>query len=128
MQDQDKTRQRQKENSTLFGFFSIFSGRKCENYINQLQSHIFWVQSLPPLRKSLTLVDLSQAVQPDLRPVGVSPFTASAWERVGIEKEFKYTYLQFTYTTVGDTNGHSNTSWVWYLGVLTCIVKRLFSL
>ena len=58
----------------------------------------------------------------------ISPFTASAWERVGIEKEFKYTYLQFTYTTAGDTNGNSNVSWVWYLGVLTCIVKRLFSL
>ena len=111
-------------------FFSIFSGRKFENYINQLQSHIFWVQSPPPQKKcdngGFEPGSLTRPATSGCRTI--SPFTASAWERVGIEKEFKYTYLQYTYTTAGDTNGNSNVSWVWYLGVLTCIVKRLFSL
>ena len=76
------------------------------------------------------MVDLGQAVQPDLRPVGVAPSVLSRLLRGNeseLKKEFKYTYLQFTYTTVGDTNGYSNISWVWYLGVLTCMVNRLFS-
>ena len=107
-------------------FFSIFSGRKCENYLNQLQPHIFRVQSLFSRQKKFDNggFEPGSSTRPSTSGCRtISPFTASAWERVGIEKEFKYTYLQFTYTTAGDTNCYSNVSWVWYLGVLTCIVN-----
>ena len=47
MQDQDKTKGGFNMVTHFLDFFYIFSGRKFENYINQLQSYIFWVQSPP---------------------------------------------------------------------------------
>ena len=122
-QDNDKTRMQYGDIS--FGFYTIFFGRKFEN------SHIsFGSNPFPPQKKCDNgRFGPGSSTRPSTSGCRtISPFTASAWERVGIEKEFKYTYLQFTYTTAGDTNCYSNVSWVWYLGVLTCIVKRLFSL
>ena len=127
MQDQDKTRQRQKENSTLFGFSSIFLGENVKTTLIN-SSHIsFGSNPFPPQKKfDNGGFEPGSSTRPSTSGCrAISPFTASAWERVGIEKEFKYTYLQFTYTTAWDTNGNSNVSWVWYLGVLTCIVNKL---
>ena len=118
--DSQDARPRQNKTTTkgefnYLDFFSIFSGRK------------FGSNPFPPQKKCDTgrfePGSLTRPATSGCRTI--SPFTASAWERVGIEKEFKYTYLQYTYTTAGDTNCYSNVSWVWYLGVLTCIVNKL---